>query len=73
MPEERVDEGALSGIELADHHEQEQLVEPTHDDASAALSAGATPKSVSASDGGQQLARLGQLIGERRLKNVARE
>ena len=71
MPEQRIDERAFSGIELADDHEQEELVELTHRRVEGRLirRSGAEIRQR-LPDGGQQVSRLRELIGERRLKNA---
>ena len=71
MPEERVDEGALSGIELADHHEQEELVElPDGRGQRGLVRVGGAEVGQRIPDGGEQVARLRELVGERWLEHT---
>ena len=61
-PSERVDERALSGVELADDHQQEELVELAHRRGQRGLVvAGGAEPGQRVAQGGEQLACLRQL------------
>ena len=71
IPKQRVDEGALAGIELAHHHEQEKLVELPHGRSERRLvRRGRAEFGQRIPDRGQQFACLCQLTVERRFKNT---
>ena len=67
IPKQRVDEGALAGIELAHHHEEEELVELPHGRSERRLvRRGRAEFGQRIPDRGQQFACLCKLTGERR-------
>src|SRR6185436_1145177 len=71
LPEERVDESALSGVELPDYHEQEELVELADRRGERRL---IRRRGAEAGEGipdrGQQIAGFRELSGERRLEDT---